>query len=151
MKKMLILMTVVIMAAIMVLTGCQAGVSPIEDTKWILISYTDLSPFEDSTGSIIVGVIPDTEVTAHFHSETKEVRGSGGCNTYFGSYKVDGNSLTIIGPFAVTEMWCGDEKGAQESEYLDLLLAAGSFEVDGDNLIICSGNAVLNYEREENP
>ena len=41
MKKMLILMTVVIMAAIMVLTGCQAGVSPIEDTKWILISYTD--------------------------------------------------------------------------------------------------------------
>lgn len=140
MKKILIIMTAVIILATIVLTGCQAGVSPLEDVRWSLVSYGEPGNLQ--------AVLPDSEPTAQFESETKEVSGSGGCNTYFGGYEVDGNELTMTGPFAVTEMWCGDEKGAQESEYLDILLAAESFEVDGDSLIIHSGDYVLNYERE---
>jgi hypothetical protein len=45
-------------------------------------------------------------------------------------------------------MWCGAEKGAQEKEYLELLLAAESFEVENKSLTIYSGDGVLNYERE---
>ena len=140
MKKILMLVTVVIILATAVFAGCQASVSPLEDTKWELVSYGEPGSLKD--------VLPGAAPTAEFNSETKEVQGNGGCNSYFGSYKVDGNDLTMTGPFAVTEMWCGDEKGAQESEYLDILLAAGSFEVDGAALIIRSGDAVLNYERE---
>ena len=140
MKKILMLMAALIVLAMAVLAGCQASVSPLEDTRWLLVSYGEPGNLKN--------VIPDAEPTARFDSETKEVQGSGGCNTYFGSYEVDGNDLTMTGPFAVTEMWCGDAKGAQESEYLDILLAAGSFEVDGDAMIIRSGSAVLNYERE---
>ena len=140
MKKILMLVTALIVLTSAILAGCQASVSPLEDTKWILVSYGEPGNLKN--------VIPDAKPTARFDSETKEVRGSGGCNTYFGSYEVDGNDLTMTGPFAVTEMWCGDEKGAQESEYLDILLAAESFEVDDDALVIRSGDAVLNYERE---
>jgi heat shock protein HslJ len=140
MKKILILTMGVIILATTVLVGCQGSISPLEDIKWSLVSYGE-------PGNV-KAVLPDTEPTARFDGETKEVRGSGGCNTYFGTYKVDGNDLAIIEPFAVTEMWCGDEKGAQESEYLDILLAAESFEIEGDTLTIYSGDGVLNYERE---
>ena len=140
MKKILMLMTAVIILAMTVFTGCQASVSPLEDTRWLLVSYGEPGNLKD--------VLPDAEPTARFDSETKEVGGSGGCNTYFGEYELEGNNLTMIGPFAVTEMWCGDEKGELESEYLDILLAAESFEVDGDTLTITGAEGVLNYERE---
>ena len=140
MKKILMLMTAVIILAMTVFTGCQASVSPLEDTRWLLVSYGEPGNLKD--------VLPDAEPTARFESETKEVGGSGGCNTFFGSYEVDGDKLTMTGPFGVTEMWCGDEKGELESEYLDILLAAESFEVDGDTLTITGAEGVLNYERE---
>ena len=140
MKKILMLMTAVIILAMTVFTGCQASVSPLEDTRWLLVSYGEPGNLKD--------VLPDAEPTARFDSETKEVGGSGGCNTYFGEYELEGNNLTMIGPFAVTEMWCGDEIGEQESDYLDILLAADSFEVDGDTLLIRCGDNILNYERE---
>ena len=141
MKKIFLLTTAVIILAITVLAGCQASVSPMEDTRWLLVSYGEPGNLKN--------VIPDAEPTARFDSETKEVKGNGGCNTYFGSYEVDGNNLTMTGPFAVTEMWCGDEKGALESEYLDILLAAESFKVDGDSLVIYCGENVLNFECEQ--
>ena len=112
-----------------------------ENARWILVSYGDPdTPYP---------VLDDTEVTARFNSGTKQIRGNGGCNHYTGEYEIDGNNLTLIGPFAVTEMWCGNEVGAQESAYLDILLGAESYEVDGNVLTINSGNDVLYFEREK--
>lgn len=121
------------------LAGCGAN-SPLENVRWVLTSYGD----PDS----LTTVLPDTEVTARFDSETKEIQGSGGCNTYTGAYERDGDNLTLTGPFAVTERWCGDEIGDQESAYLEILLAAESYEIDGDILQINCGDNVLNYGRE---
>jgi heat shock protein HslJ len=140
MKKILMLVMALIVLASAILASCQAGVSPLEDTKWTLASYGPEGNLKNP--------LPDSLITITFENETKEVSGNAGCNSYFGSYEVDGNEITMTEPFAVTEMWCGDEKGAQESEYLDILLAAESFEVDGDALVIRGGDAVLNYERE---
>jgi heat shock protein HslJ len=123
------------------LTGCrEPDASSMQDSRWILLSYGDPeTPY---------AVLPDTQVTARFNSGTKQLRGSGGCNTYTGEYEIEENSLTVTGPFAVTEMWCGDEIGAQESAYLDILLAAESYEIDENILQIHCGNDVLYFERE---
>ena len=76
------------------------------------------------------------------------MRGNGGCNTYFGGYKVDGDELMMIGPFAVTEMWCGDEVGEQEAAYLETLQAAEKYYFVGERLYIEADSMVLIFERE---
>lgn len=139
MKRVFFGMMLVIAVLSVSLAGCGAG-SPLEDIRWILTSYGD----PDS----LTNVLPDTEVTALFDSEAKQLRGSGGCNTYTGAYERDGDNLTLTGTFAVTEMWCGDEIGDQESAYLEILLAAESYEIDGDILQINCGDNVLYFERE---
>ena len=133
-------MLLAIVAVSVSLIGCSGGTADLEDIKWMLTSYGPEGNLKNP--------LPDTQVTATFDSETKEVGGNAGCNHYSGGYRVDGDKLTIEGPFAVTEMWCGEEKDDQEKEYIDILLDAASYEVDGDVLIIHSGNNVLNFERD---
>ena len=140
MKRLLMGIMVVLILLSFSLAGCGGG-SALEDVRWILVSYGDPdTPY---------AVLPDKEVSVRFNSGTKQLRGSGGCNTYTGEYEIDENSLTLTGPFAVTEMWCGDEIGAQESTYLEILLAAESYKVDGDILTIQCGDNVLYFEQEE--
>ena len=141
MKRLSILIMLLAIVAVSVsLIGCSGGAEDLEDIKWILTSYG----FEGN----IKSPLPDSQITVTFKSETKEVGGNAGCNHYSGGYKVDGDKLTIEGPFAVTEMWCGEEKDDQEKKYLDILQAAESFEINGDRLIIYSGAGELNFERE---
>jgi heat shock protein HslJ len=141
MKKLSLAIILVVVAVISVsLAGCSGGAADLEDIKWILTSY-------GPEGSL-KSPLPDSQVTVTFKSETKEATGNAGCNHYGGGYNVKGDKLTMEGPFGVTEMWCGEEKDAQEKEYLDILLAAESYDVDGDTLVIDCGANVLNFERE---
>ena len=94
-------------------------------------------------------LVPDTDVTIFFVSEDKEVNGTGGCNSYFASYDLDGSSLSIPGPIAATEMWCGDEIGELERVYMEALQATESYEIRGDKLTITCGDTVLNFEPRE--
>jgi heat shock protein HslJ len=133
-----ILITIILLSAV-ALAGCGGG-SPIEDIKWILTSYGP----EGNTKNVMA----DTEVTVTFDSKTREAGGNAGCNQYGGGYTIDGDDLTMEGPFAVTEMWCGEEKDAQEKEYLDILLSAERYEVENGKLTIYSGDNVLNFVEE---
>jgi len=83
-------------------------------TSWELVSYGGETP------------LPGTTVTANF--EKGEIRGSAGCNQYFGSYTVRGESLKIE-ELAWTEMACLDPQGVmqQEQEVMSLLSSAESF------------------------
>lgn len=139
MKRIFLGIMLVIAVLSVSLAGCGAG-SPLEDIRWVLISYGD----PDS----LTNVLPDTEVTALFDSEAKQLRGSGGCNTYTGAYERDGDNLTLTGPFAVTEMWCGDEIGEQEAAYLDILQTAEKYYFVGERLYIEADYMVLIFERE---
>lgn len=139
MKYIGILAAVLIILTSCLFTACGTPESPFEDTYWILTSYKidgqSRTPLQD------------TGVTAFFERETKEVRGNASCNTYFGIYKFSGDELEIMEPFAVTEMWCGDEKGLQEREYLDVLQSAGNFSVKNDTLSITGSKGILNFKR----
>jgi len=112
----------------------------LEDTKWVLQSYGETGNLTD--------VLADTEITAEFVSSEGTVKGSAGCNTYFGSYEVDSNQLSIPGPIGATEMYCAEPEGVmdQEQEYLATLQLAESYEINDDELTIHCGNQVLIFK-----
>ncbi len=111
----------------------------LEGTLWKLDSYLN------SQGES-VGVLPDTEVTIEF--KDGQIGGSAGCNTYFGSYEVEGDSLTI-GPIGVTEMFCVAPENVmeQESAYLAALQSAASYQVTDDQFQMANadGETVLSF------
>lgn len=143
MRISLVCIMVVIILTLAIFSGCGGPeASALEGVKWSLVSYGP------KTSAILESVPTDTPITAFFDSEKQQVTGSGGCNTYFGSYEVDGEDLTIPGPIAVTEMWCGDEIGERERIYLEALQSAESYEVKGDGLTIYCGDMLLSFKPE---
>ncbi|MFC1934057.1 DUF4382 domain-containing protein [Chloroflexota bacterium] len=112
----------------------------LEDTKWILQSFGETGNLTD--------VLTDTEITAEFVSSEGTVKGSAGCNSYFGSYEVEGDQLSIPGPIGATEMYCMEPEGVmdQEQQYLNTLGTAESYKIDGDKLTINCGNQVLIFK-----
>ena len=114
----------------------------LEDTKWILQSYGESGNPKD--------IITDTEITAEFVSSEGTVKGSAGCNSYFGGYELEGSQLSIPGPIGATEMYCAEPEGVmdQEQEYLATLQLAESYEIDSDELRISCGSQILIYSAQ---
>jgi len=123
--------------------GCaettQAG--DLEDIRWVLESYGEQGN--------LTPVIEGTRITATFESDEGQVRGSAGCNSYFGGYEIDeGLSITTLGH---TEMYCMDPEGVmdQETEYLKILQTAESYRIqDGKLQINCGNQLVLIYTEQ---
>ena len=67
--------------------------------------------------------LADAEVTLSFQDGPPNVAGSGGCNSYTGSFSLDEVNLFVItvGPLAATEKSCPDPIGSQESAYFAAL------------------------------
>jgi len=110
----------------------------LEDTTWLLISYGEPGSLQ--------AVLEGTEITAAFDSENGQVTGSAGCNSYFGGYELKGGEITLTGPIGSTMMSCGEEIDQQEIEYLQILQNAESYEIDGNQLQINSGDKVLIFK-----
>ena len=137
MKKLIITLSVV--CTFLAAVGCGSPGSALEQDKWSLISYGAQGNSEQ--------VLAGTEITAEFDSGKGQVSGSGGCNTYFASYEVDGKSLSLS-DIAWTEMACLSPQGVmeQEQEVLALLAEARSFEVEDISLTItCADGSQLNF------
>ncbi len=134
--KVKMLAIILLLSSIIGLVACGSGAS-IEDTIWELESYGE-------TGNLQT-VIQDTEITIEFVSAEGKFQGSAGCNSYFGSYEVEGGQLSIPGPIGSTEMYCMEPEGImdQEQEYLATLQLAESYEMDGNELQINCGSQVL--------
>ncbi|MFC1954400.1 DUF4382 domain-containing protein [Chloroflexota bacterium] len=109
----------------------------LEDTKWALESYGE-------SGNL-TGILENSEITAEFVSAEGTIKGSAGCNSYFGNYEQEGGQLSIPGPIGATAMYCMEPEGVmdQEQEYLTLLQLAESYVIDGDELQINCGSQVL--------
>ena len=119
------------------LVACKGGAVTFEDKEWVLESYGE----PENVQSVIEG----TEITATFSSTGHEVRGSAGCNSYFGDYQINKDELSIP-VLANTERACLEPEGVmdQEQQYLQTLGLAESYEIkDGKLHITCSDGAVL--------
>jgi heat shock protein HslJ len=91
----------------------------------------------------MASVLGGTSLTAAFAS-SGQISGSAGCNSYFGSYVVDG-SLLAITPMASTMMACDTPEGIMEQEtaFLAALASAGSYAIDGGQLNILNASGQL--------
>jgi heat shock protein HslJ len=83
-------------------------------------------------GTAITSVVGNVTMTAKFEDGT--VRGNTGCNSFNGPYEIDGQNITI-GPLASTLAACPTpEQDTQETNYLNALQLAKTFQVTGDQL-----------------
>jgi heat shock protein HslJ len=120
--------------------GAAGGAADLERAKWVLAVYGEV----DSP----IAVLPGSEMTAVFEGGEGQLSGSAGCNTYFATYAVDGNRLTIS-DMAFTEMYCADPEGVmdQEQQFLQALSGAETYEIqDGQLRIRYSGGGVLVFQ-----
>ena len=116
------------------------GDDPLADTEWRL---TSLGPASGPTPAV-----SGSDATAEFMEE--EMRGWTGCNGYSGTYKVSDSSFSAGDDLLWTERGCPSaELLEQEGLFLDLLVAAESFTLSGDQLVISSeeGQSVLVFTR----
>lgn len=119
-----------------VLTFAAVEPTPVTDTLWSVIAYNN------GRGGV-TSVLPGTELTASFGADGR-VTGSAGCNSYFVSYELDGDSLTI-GQAGMTERYCLEPEGVmdQEVEFLAALGSATTYSVQGDRLQLRDADGAL--------
>jgi heat shock protein HslJ len=104
--------------------------------EWILKSFID--------NGESVTLQPNSGVTIRFDKD--EVTGSGGCNRYFGSYKITNTNSISIGPLGSTKMACPDIM-EQETKYLAAIQRINTIQVTENKLILSSndGKTVLEF------
>ena len=109
---------------------------PLEGTTWYLQSYYD------GVGAQ-VGLLSGTSITAVFGVDGN-VTGSAGCNTYAGSYTVDGSRLTISPP-AGGQALCQEPAGIMEQEqaYLQLLSGSATYQLSSGLLEIRDAQGIV--------
>ncbi|MEH6633896.1 MAG: YbaY family lipoprotein [Halioglobus sp.] len=88
----------------------------------------------------------DRPVDIQFLADDMRVAGFSGCNRYSGAYSRDGTSAhgspIMFGPMAGTMMACAE--GAElEQTYLQLLAKVTAFRIQGETLLLLSGDTVL--------
>ena len=107
----------------------DAGGTALEGTEWTLVSGVEAP--EDAVPTLTLA--------------DGSANGFGGCNTFGGSYELDGDSITI-GPLASTMMACEEAKSASEAAYLPALEAADAWAVENGELVLSSdGEETLRY------
>ena len=97
----------------------RAAPSRLEGVKWEVTGY-------NNGRQAVVGPKLGTRITLIFSDGL--VSGSSGCNRFHGSFKAEGNALTIQA-LATTRMACEGEVMAQEQEFLQALQSATTWKI----------------------
>jgi heat shock protein HslJ len=108
----------------------------LEDVTWTLEQFGERGNLRD--------IIEGSTVTATFDSGEDQVKGSAGCNHYFGEYEAGKGQLSVS-RIGYTEMYCMDPEGVmdQEHDFLQILQRAESYQINGDELRIDCGDSEL--------
>lgn len=77
---------------------------------------------------------PDTQITLGFEADS--FAGSDGCNRYRGSYRTDGDTISVGENIMSTMMACPEPAMQQATAYLAALKQAASFKVEGERLTL---------------
>jgi heat shock protein HslJ len=108
--------------------------NPLRSTEWALASA-------NGTGQ----VMPGTSITLNF-DDFSGVNGNASCNSYSGTYTVNGSTL-LIGGISTSRMACDEDIEQQEQFYLSTLQSSSSYQIQGRQLVIFnpSGQEILRY------
>ena len=134
---------ILVLAGLFVLSACAsvAGGASLEGTLWALETY------QNADGET-VDALPNSGARAEF--EDGQVSGTSGCNSFFGAYEVDGNSISI-GPLGSTLMGCPGPLAEQEFGFMTSLQSAATYEISGDTLTLSNadGEVVVTFVESE--
>jgi len=137
----IVLAAVILLGGVLTFNACQSLASPIEEYNWVLYYW-------DHNGTA-KPLLLDITLSAFFSGKNKTVSGSGGCNTYSGTYKLDGLTLTINDDIITTKMYCGDGVSEQETAFLNALTNVTNFKLNNGNLILYCGMDTLQFKRTD--
>ena len=93
-----------------------------------------------------VSVFPGSKITAEFRNG--QLSGNSGCNSYSGTYEIDGQNIQINQNMAVTMMACFPQEIAeQERAYLTALANAATYAVTESQMQLfdADGNVLVTY------
>jgi heat shock protein HslJ len=125
-----------LLAAFPAATAAQGDTDP-EGVDWALTGYL--------VGDELVAV--PLSLNASLLLEAGSASGSGGCNTFNGSYELDESSLTFDEALSRTLRACPGEVEATEDAYLSSLIDVAAWETSdgGLQLIDANGDALLTF------
>jgi heat shock protein HslJ len=109
-----------------ILVYAAAAANPLEGS-WDVTGY-------NNGKQAVVSPVTGSTLTAIFTAD--QVSGSAGCNTFSGSYTLDGTTLKI-GPLASTMKACADQAvNDQEQQFLAALQASTTYSQSGNSLTL---------------
>lgn len=115
------------------LVGCATDGAREENEEdrsfWENIAW-QLEHFVEPDGHI-VPALTETSIDAVFANG--QLSGRGGCNRYFGTYRISGDAgLAVEGQIGATMMACSEKINDQERRYFDMLVKTGAYRFDHD-------------------
>lgn len=137
-----LVVTTMAMLGTQALAGAQGGGPAVTqgDLEGVVWALTGFGP----AGSVAA---PAAGSRLDLLFEQGRVSGSSGCNSYSGSYALDGTALGI-GVLASTQKACAPDLMKQEQEYQRILRAAVTATVIGDKLTLSSAAGTLEFVAE---
>jgi heat shock protein HslJ len=114
----------------------QVQSQELSGTSWDVTGY-------NNGKQAVTSVLAGTTLTADFGADGT-LSGNSGCNTFNGTYTVDGSKIAI-GPLASTRMACAEPEGVmeQEAQYLAALQTAATYKLEGDRLQLRTADGAL--------
>lgn len=114
--------------------GCGDFINPLYKLtgRWTLASLGE----EVAKETDFANGLPNLQ----FNVIEKKVSGSTGCNRLTGSFKSDEEGLLRFLPLATTRMFC---EGKGESKFLNALQQVDHYKMEGDQLLLTKGEAVV--------
>ena len=130
----IIILCLILLAVCTCLSGCMlnGNMQPppkLTGHEWMLSGYRD-------PDGVLVSPIPGSPITITF-DPSGGLTGSSGCNSYHGTYTVEGELLSIRS-LTSTKMYCSEPEGlmAQEERYLSLLSDSTRYQILDRNLVL---------------
>ena len=105
-----------------------------------LVGRWTVSGYDDGTSGV-VRPMAGAALTAIFAGHGT-VSGSSGCNTYTGSYGIDGDQL-LFGPLATTKKACPDPIMAQERAFLAALASTSTYAIEAGRAVLRSADGAI--------
>jgi heat shock protein HslJ len=134
---------IIVCCAVVGLAGCGADSGPEEDKQVVVMKPVTAANFEGTgwRALSIAGqpVADDVRSTILLEADNR-VAGFGGCNSFFGSWGLEDDTI-VFGHLGATMMMCPPEMMEQETRFLEVLNRAERFEiVDGELVIHSAGS-----------
>ena len=121
----------------------SAATTGLERRPWTLVSYINAQ-------AQTVDAAAESPAVVTFQDGS--VGGTSGCNSFFGSYTLDGDKISI-GQMGSTMMACPEPLMQQEADFLAALDSAASYAEDGETLQLldAGGNVVATFTVQPQP